>query len=355
MKICFFGSYERYPLAARLKNLFESKGVEIIECQKDVSTFTQLIKAYFSIWMQHRNKNYSLMIIPWRGIMTLPLAKIVSKGPIMWFPYVAIYDALINDRKKFRKKSIVAKLIRLIEKTACRICDIIVLESNENIDYYCKEYNLSREKFRKFTWAFDNKIFPPHDLKKPTDEFVVLYWGTYIPFHNVEVMIKAAKYLIDKEIKFVFCGEGQTLEENKKMVKKDQITNIKFLGHVKLSVLQKEIANSDVCLGVFADSKIRSYTFASKLWQVLASKKPLITRNVPVMKEIPLINEENCILVESNNPKKIADAIIKLKNNPKLVEKIAMNGYETYKPYIYDRWEEFWNETIKPIIEEEKY
>ena len=45
-----------------------------------------------------------------------------------------------------------------------------------------------------------------------------------------------------------------------------------------------------------------------------------------VIKEIGLIDKENCILIEKNNAKKLAEAIILLKNNPELRKKIAQSG-----------------------------
>src|SRR5262245_32889378 len=45
-------------------------------------------------------------------------------------------------------------------------------------------------------------------LPPPTGEIVVQYAGTYIPFHGVEVILRAAKML--PEIRFELIGKGQT-------------------------------------------------------------------------------------------------------------------------------------------------
>jgi len=74
-KFVFFGSYERGNIYTTLKNFLFDKGIKIIECHQDVYSFSQLLKSYFSLLLKLPIEDFSVVIIPWRGIMTLPLAK----------------------------------------------------------------------------------------------------------------------------------------------------------------------------------------------------------------------------------------------------------------------------------------
>jgi len=350
-RVCFFGSYENGELVNILINNFKKKNIEVIECQEDVYSLSQLIKAYFKLLLKRPKKKYSAMIIPWRGIMTLPLAKMISKGPIIFFPYLSIYDTLVNDRKKFAKNSIQAKFIQWVEKKACEISDVVVLDNDETIDYFCNEYKLDKKKFAKIIWTADERKFPPLPTKIPTNEFRVLYFGTFIPFHGVEVIIESAKILFEnKDIQFVLCGDGQTRKENENLAKKYKLKNVNFLGHVKFSVLKMEIEDADVGLGVFGGIERRKNSFPNKIFQVLSSKKSLITRDVPVMKEINLKNKFNCILVQPNNHKELSEAILMLKNNPELNKTIAIEGNKTFKKISEESWESFYSDVIEKIL-----
>lgn len=353
-KVCFFGSYDSISLDCVLKERLKSKGIEVIECQESVHSFGQLIKAYFTLLKKHHGLEYSIMIIPWRGIMTFPLAKFLSKKPIIFFSYVSIYDTLIMDRKKYKEKSLIAKFIKFVEKKACQMSDLVVLENNETVEYFSREYSIPKNKFRVFNWGADEKKFSPLLIKKKEKVFRVLYFGTYIPFHGVNTIIESARLIQEhKDIKFILCGKGQTLKENKTLTNQYNLSNVEFLGHVEFEVLKKELNESDVCLGVFGDSNLRSYVFTNKISQILMSQKPLITRDVSVMKEMSLANNKNCILVAPNNSRKLADAIIFLKDNDKIREKIALEGYHTINQVLSKSWDKFWNETLEPNINNE--
>jgi len=86
------------------------------------------------------------MIIPlWRALITLPLAKIISRKPILYFGYMPIYDTIVNDRKITKPHSVLAKFIFFVEKTTWRWSDMILKESNAEIDYFSNQFNVDKK------------------------------------------------------------------------------------------------------------------------------------------------------------------------------------------------------------------
>ncbi len=61
MKVCFFGTYESNDLTLRLKNLLQEKDVQVIECQQDVHSFSQLVKAYTKLVKKHFSLDYACL------------------------------------------------------------------------------------------------------------------------------------------------------------------------------------------------------------------------------------------------------------------------------------------------------
>ena len=225
MKVCFFGSYTNNDFNRLLKKILQKQGIDIIECQEEIHGIGTFFKAYFKLFFRHYRLDYDLMIIPWRGIITFPLVKIIAKKPVVYFPFISIYQTLVDDRKIVKKKSLKAKLIHFIDKTACMWSDLIILESNEHINYFCQEYKLKKKSFRKLPFSVDESIFYSLPLKKQDKTFHVLFIGSYIPLHGIETIIEAANFLKNhSDINFILVGEGQTKPKIEQMVSKLKLT-----------------------------------------------------------------------------------------------------------------------------------
>lgn len=115
-----------------------------------------------------------------------------------------------------------------------------------------------------------------------------------------------------------------------KLSKSLSLKNVKFIGRVSYDELPEYLINADICLGIFGNNKKAKRVVTNKVYEILAMGKPLITGNSEASREI-LKNKENAILCEMGNPKSLASAILELKNDENLRNKIAKNGYILYK------------------------
>lgn len=338
MKVCFFGSYVKSSNdipsgngGILLRKILESQNVQVVECHEPMEKISDCFRAYWKLFCKHRKINYDILIIPWRGILTLPLAKLIHRKPIVYFPAFSIYDTLVNDRKKFSKNSLKAKIIHFIDKTACRWANLVILESTAEIDYFVNEFNSPKDKFCQLWLSVYEPLFPCLPFKSQTEEFTVLYFGEFIPLHGVDTIVKTAKILRDrKDIKFILCGHGQTLPEIQKFVENYGLTNVRLLGMVSVDTLLENIKNSDICFGIFGTSEKSKKVLTNKTYQILASRKPLLTMESPTSKEAGLENKKNCILIQPSSFEELAKGIIFLKENEQVRKQIAENGYQTY-------------------------
>ena len=342
MKVCFFGSYvkDSYGIPSGnggtlLKKILETQNVHVIECHEPIDDFFSFCKAYVKLFFKHRKIYYDVIIIPWRGILTLPLAKLIHHRPIIYFPAFSIYDTLVNDRKKIRKNSWKARVVHLVDKLACKWSDRVILESTEEINYFVREFGLPKEKFRRLPLAADESIFSPELNKDESNGFTVLFFGSFIPLHGIETIVKSAVILQNfQEIRFTIYGDGQTRSCIEKIIRDNNLKNIQLLGLVSKEKLLENVKNSDVCLGIFGNTGKARKVVTNKVFQILASKKPLITMDSPAARESELISGENCMLVPPSDPEKLAEAILYIKNNPERRKEIATAGYQTYIDHL---------------------
>jgi len=273
-----------------------------------------------------------MMVVGWRGIIALPLAKPISKKPIVFFPFISIYQTLVEDRKLISKNSLKAKFFHFVDKLGCKLSDMVILDTTENIEYFCKEFNLDKKKFRRSLLGIDEKSFPMLSLKEPDKIFNVLFIGTYIPLHGIDVIIESAKILsVHEDIEFTLVGDGQTRHEIELKIKDYKLNNVHLMDSIQQDRLSEILYKADACLGIFSDNKKTLSVVPSKLLISMCSCKPIITVDSPSVREIGLENKKNCILIKPNNPSELSEAILYLKNNPVLTKQISVEGNEHYK------------------------
>jgi len=342
MRVCLFGSYIKDSFGipsgnggTLLKKILETQDINVVECHEPINNFYSFFKAYVKLFFRHLKLKYDVIIIPWRGILTLPLAKLIHRGPIVYFPAMSIYDTLVNDRKTLKNNSLKARIIHSADKLACKMVDLIVLESSEEINYFVKEFGLPKEKFKQLSLPADESIFFPLSFKKSSNKLIVLFWGSFIPLHGIETIVTAAA-MVKKynDILFKICGAGQTKPQIENMIQKNNVVNVQLLGLVSKEMLLENLKNCDICLGIFGSSAKARKVVTNKTTQALASKKPVITMESPATIEIHLKSGINSILVPPSNPKRLAEAILFMKNNPEKRQQIATAGHQTYLEHL---------------------
>jgi len=342
MKVCFFGSYVKDSFGipsgnggTLLKKILGTQEVEVVECHEPLERFFSFFTSYVKLFLKHRKIDYDIMLVPWRGILTLPLAKLIHKKPIIYFPAFSIYDTLVNDRKKIKKNSLKARFVHFVDALACKWVDKVALESTAEINYFVEEFDLPREKFFQLPMSADESLFQPTLIDEPNEKFTVLFFGSFIPLHGIDTITKTAILLKEhKDIFFSICGDGQTKPEIEKLIQKNDLKNIKLVGLVSKDELLEQIRKSDLCLGIFGKSIKAQKVLTNKVFQILSSKKPLITMDSPAARETNLKNKENCMLVPPANAEKLAEGILFLKNNPEECQQMAEAGFHTYLEHL---------------------
>ena len=285
--------------------------------------------AYFKMIYRVLKNDYDVILLNGRPLLFI--IKPFAKKPIILDAFISIYDTLVNDTKYVEKGSLKAKLIKLTEKWSCNLPDRIILDTKEHIDYFVKEFQLEKDKFDEIFVGAEDDVFKPLKVKKDKNRFLVLFYGTFIPLHGVDYIIKNIKKLEKyNNIDFKIIGKGQTYEKTIKFAKKLDIKRTEFVDWVKLEDLPEEIAKADICLGNFGNTGKSKRVIVNKIFQCLACKKPIITIKSKCSERL-FRHKENIYLCDIRDENALAKAIIELKNNPVLREKIAENGNRLYK------------------------
>jgi glycosyltransferase involved in cell wall biosynthesis len=233
-----------------------------------------------------------------------------------------------------------SRLFYNIDKYNCHFSDVVLQDTNQNVKYFHETFHLPENKFRRLLIGAEDDLFYPqtipasdadsNDDKSRENKFKILFYGTYIPLHGIQYIIRAAKILEKENVEFKLIGKGQTFPEIKKLKEELNLSNVEFIDMVPYEDLPQYIAGSDACLGIFGGTKKSMRVIPTKAYQILAMKKPLITGDSPGAREL-LVNRENAILCNMADGESLASSILELKNNPEMSEKIAKSGYNLFK------------------------
>ncbi len=368
--VCYFGTYiPEYPRNRVIIKGLLSQGINVVECHfplwhgieprigKIRGLRRKLLLALKILWAQcnllvkYQNvPEYDLMIVGYTGHFDIFLAKILSslrRKPLIFDFFWSMYCTFVEDRKVFKRGSLMAKFIKSIDRFSYKVSNLLLLDTQTHIKYISKTLKLNEKKFKRIWVGADESIFYPIKQKE-TGDFVVLFFGTFIPLQGVETIIKSAKKLEKERITFKIIGKGQLSSHIHNLSKTLKLENCEFIEWIPLQNLAKEISQSDICLGIFGSSMKAASVIPNKVFDAIACNKPCISEDSPAIREI-FTDRKDILLVPPEDETSLAKAILTLKNNSILREGIAKNAYSLFlthfstKPIGYQ---------IKKLVEE---
>lgn len=275
-------------------------------------------------------RKYDLIFVGFLGQVLMPFVKLRTKKPIIFDAFISLYDTLCFDRKTFKPNSLIGKFAFWLDKKSCEWADIIITDTNAHADYFSKTFNINRNKFHTIYLGADTDIFYPRNIQKNSDKFIIFYYGSVLPLQGIDVILKAAK-ILEKDKKIILQLVGPIRKKYKKLIETLDPRNIEFMDWIPYKQLPDKIAEADICLGGhFSNIDKAKRLISGKAYQFTAMGKSVILGDNPASKEL-FENRKSAILVEMGNPDALAQAILELKEDSDLMEKISEEGYNSFQ------------------------
>ena len=159
-----------------------------------------------------------------------------------------------------------------------------------------------------------------------TGKKVILYSGTLGRAHGLENVLEAAKLLEnEKDIHFLFLGDGSERTTLEEMTKRLHLSNVMFHDAVSIEQLAPFQSIADCGLISLRNLPIFEGARPSKMFPLLAAGKPLIYCGQG--EGANLVKEAKAgIVVPPEDPQALATVIPKLLRDRPLLNELAMNG-----------------------------
>jgi glycosyltransferase involved in cell wall biosynthesis len=327
IKICYFpGRETSYARNRVLVKGMRAAGLEVYDCSSTRRDSFRYLAGFIRFLC---NKHQcDVIFIGFLGHFLVPLVKLFTQKKILFDAFLSIYQTMAFDRQTFAGKSPLIAVARFLDRFSCQLADDVLLDTQQHIDFFLKEYSLNARKFHRLLVGSDDSVMYPRDDAQGEKDFLVHFHGEFQGLHGAPHIIEAAKIL--PHIKFQMIGTGRKHAECVARAKKYQLTNIQFIQRVTYEQLAEYLSRATVCLGLFGNTIKTQTVIPHKVYEAMAMRKPVITADTPAIKEL-LVHRESVYLCEEANPASLAKAIEELKMHPALRHKIALNGYQVFR------------------------
>ena len=189
------------------------------------------------------------------------------------------------------------------------------------------------DKVYVITNGVNQELFYPREKSKELidkyylkDKFVISYVGAHGISQSLSTILKVAKSLIDeKDIQFLFIGEGAEKDKLKEIAREQNITNVKFIDSQPKELIPEFYSTSDICLIPLKNIELFKTFIPSKMFEIMACGIPIVASLEGEAADV-LNDSKAALVVQPDNPEEIKQAIIKLKEDNALYEQFKKNG-----------------------------
>lgn len=174
--------------------------------------------------------------------------------------------------------------------------------------------------------VLDQHLFPDQD-----DVLKVMYAGNIGHAQDWEPLIAAAKELLGYKIEFWVIGEGVMKDVLEQQIQLNNLSNIHLIPYQQREQMPSLISYADIHF-IFMSSQMEGQGFPSKVYTIMACRKPLLVisgKNTPIHN---FLNSADCAyLIDKTNLEEKKDLIVaflkKALLNKSDIEKLGNNGY----------------------------
>lgn len=182
---------------------------------------------------------------------------------------------------------------------------------------------------------------PSINLKK--DSVVIGYMGTIDRYRGVDTLIRSVArlpegYCLRLVGRIEQDENGRLAPWFQELMNDPQIgPRIDIVNKVPVNQVAGQIDRCDVLVQTASSDVVDSrYASPLKSYDYMARGKPVVVADVPCHREL-FQNEVNGLFYQHDDPRHLAQAIVRLAEDSILAEKIARNAWEQSADYNYDR------------------
>lgn len=252
------------------------------------------------------------------------IVKLVKKIKLCY----TIYDFYAANLPK-QTPHIVRNWVASVEKQGVGFADVLFLVDESRYE------QVKGAQINKLVYIYNSPedFFTEKLAFKSTSELILFYAGVIHKTRGLQYMINALRRI--DNIRLIIAGIGPYED----IFKSESINSskVQYIGWIPYEEVIKRSLSADILFALY-DPEIPNSKYASpnKLFEAMMCEKPIIVNAGTTAARI--VKKENCgLVVPYGDIKAIKDAILKLKNDQDLRQKLGENGRKAYEEkYSWD-------------------
>lgn len=286
------------------------------------------------VWIRLRYRP-DFYILGFRGYELFWIVRLITWGkPLIFDHMMSPYDSLINEKHRLSSHSWLARLICRYEQSILNQANLILTDTPMHQAYFAQLLGIDSQKIYPVHVAADETIFQPcpeRPLAESERELRVFFYGSFLPLHGIDVILRAAAQLRMEPIQFTLVGgHKQDLRPFHALCSQLNLTNVTHIPWIDYVDLPQWACQADLCLGgPFGNTGQGRRVITGKTFQFLALGQPTVIGEAE--KNEHFINQHNCLLVPQGDPEALAESIAWAADHRQELAEIGRRGYTLYQ------------------------
>ena len=349
--ICLFGTFEDSQLYSRntvVREALESVGFGVSACRPSrrrsvgwaerrakgdslLRTGAAMARDWLSLLRQRASvRRADIIHVPYPPHLDVFLARLLRRRaqPVVIDAFLGLHDTIVDDRRMVPQRSLRARAVRAWERAALRGADLILIDTRTQADQLAATYGISAERFVPIPVGIDENVWHFAPYPPATDDFLVAFWGTFIPLHGAEIIVRAAALLVElnPRVRFRLLGDGQTADEIDAVLRATPSPNVEWERSLRPIEDLRQLATDAACvLGVFGTSEKAGAVIPYKVYQALATGRPVVTRDAEAWASVA-DDEAPVVAVPPGDAEALAEALDRLERDPERCRQLAADS-----------------------------
>ena len=323
----------RDPQYIRTRNLRAAisriEGVELFDATNSRRGFLRYVETLWKMLRIRLRHHPDVYVLGFRGHEIFWAVRLIAIGkPLLFDEFMSPSDALLSEGKGGGLGRLVGALIFPLEWLCLALSARCLTDTTLHQQFIAERFGITEKKIDVvYVGAAEPQKEISRDGGCADRPLSVLFYGTFLPLHGMDVLLRACKLVENQPVEFrIIGGKGKALARFQHLLSELSPGNVVHDTWVDFDELQSElIPAADLCLGgPFGGTPQARRVITGKAFQFLAQSKATVIGRID--EPVAFVDRRNCLLVEQGSPESLAAAFEWAVANRNELAAIGRNG-----------------------------